>query len=156
MNKDLHLAIVPRLVGSFRGFSQPSQFQVKFQISPEELYLQKQQPEPQWSNPFDKLINTTGESTVTSTLTSTSRKTLDLTKYSGLTPVNHFQFSTVNLPSTGIASQISIDRTTTVDSFTISVCLPSKTLLEAHRTQTSRALSTGNVTNQVQVFQWSL
>jgi|TARA_Y100000289_G_C3924009_1_gene152211 hypothetical protein len=120
--KDLHLAIlIGGLLGVFHGFSQPSYSGTVVPNFTRGTVTSETSTKTTVVETIRQIDYTTGESyTVTGTNINIPSNPGPDTEYSIVTPGAPFQFSETYL-GPGIASEIEIDRTTTVDSFTTSI-----------------------------------
>ena len=120
--KDLHLAIlIGGLLGGFHGFSQPSYSGTVVPNFTRGTVTSETSTKTTVVETIRQIDYTTGESyTVTGTNINIPSNPGPDTEYSIVTPGAPFQFSETYL-GPGIASEIEIDRTTTVDSFTTSI-----------------------------------
>lgn len=120
--KDLHLAIlIGGLLGVFHGFSQPSYSGTVVPNFTRGTVTSETSTKTTVVETIRQVDYTTGESyTVTGTNINIPSNPGPNTDYSIVTPGAPFQFSETYL-GPGIASEIEIDRTTTVDSFTTSI-----------------------------------
>ena len=120
--KDLHLAIlIGGLLGVFHGFSQPSYSSTVVPNFTRGTVASETSTKTTVVETIRRIDYTTGESyTVTRTNINIPSNPGPDTEYSIVTPGAPFQFSETYL-GPGIASEIEIDRTTTVDSFTTSI-----------------------------------
>ena len=120
--KDLHLAIlIGGLLGVFHGFSQPSYSGTVVPNFTRGTVTSETSTKTTVVETIRQIDYTTGESyTVTGTNINIPSNPGPDAEYSIVTPGAPFQFSETYL-GPGIASEIEIDRTTTVDSFTTSI-----------------------------------
>tara|TARA_Y100000592_G_scaffold4832_1_gene6892 strand:+ start:1072 stop:1452 length:381 start_codon:yes stop_codon:yes gene_type:complete len=120
--KDSHLAILMGgLLGVLHGFSQPSFSGTVVPNFTRGTVTSETSTKTTVVETIRQIDYTTGESyTVTGTNINIPSNPGPNTDYSIVTPGAPFQFSETYL-GPGIASEIEIDRTTTVDSFTTSV-----------------------------------
>ena len=120
--QDLHLAIlIGGLLGVFHGFSQPSYSGTVVPNFTRGTVTSETSTKTTVVETIRQIDYTTGESyTVTGTNINIPSNPGPDAEYSIVTPGAPFQFSETYL-GPGIASEIEIDRTTTVDSFTTSI-----------------------------------
>lgn len=120
--KDFHLAILMGgLLGVLHGFSQPSFSGTVVPNFTRGTVTSETSTKTTVVETIRQVDYTTGESyTVTGTNINIPSNPGPNTDYSIVTPGAPFQFSETYL-GPGIASEIEIDRTTTVDSFTTSI-----------------------------------